>query len=580
MLMRSVCLLAMLLAPLAHAGEMLIETTLADDGALLVTYTPPAGVTTLRRTRIDDVSNGFWQNQVRSLDDCAHVDALGIVLRADPPCQRARLRVEPVLLARQATYEGAQPMAGQGVLAFMGYYLIALKGHSLRWRWLPPSGGYVLHQGGLHHDVAEQVLDSDDVDAALQALNTPHAWHQLGAQQYIYMGRAPSEALPGGVMIYDPALDESRRHTIHDMLDVSMRSLAAAYGRWPAGPVGVVVTTSDNPSFHGDVTEGRMMSLRLPLHPERPQPAAEMQRFIAHEVAHWWNMGVFHSDSHQPWLHEGHAEWTALLIMRSQNLMSRGEAVTRLEAALNRCLSVRGGQVAASMNTAYGRGDDPYACGLSLMLLGQVQHNAQAASQTANAGQSQIERLATLHTVDHELNVADFSAWADGSTPGTMRQLLLDPNQAFDTGLVRMVNALGLGQSKPVQNDTVLPKSVAIGLAEKLMQTVMAPDCGGSSGFTRLPDAFKLGGRLTCQTLRLGADVVALNGIALLTDPLRAWQGFADACAQHGEVSARPLSIQYRQGLATDLACPAVVPSMPLKQLIVLDESALAKAGL
>jgi len=88
-----------MLAPLANAGELLIETSLAEDGALLVSYTLPPAVTRLERTRVDDISNQSWRDQVRSLDDCAQIEATRVVMVADRRCQRARLRIEPRVMA-------------------------------------------------------------------------------------------------------------------------------------------------------------------------------------------------------------------------------------------------------------------------------------------------------------------------------------------------------------------------------------------------------------------------------------------------------------------------------------------------
>lgn len=570
--------LAFLLASVTHAGELLIETSLADDGALLVSYTPPPGVTRLERIRVDEVSNAFWREQVRPLDDCAQIEATRVVMVADRRCQRMRLRIEPTVMARYASYEAALPMKGQGVLSFTGYYLTALEGHALRWRWLPPVGGYVMHQGQTSQVPVEQHLDAQGVSAALKAQNTHESWQRLGARQYVYLGRAPSTAIPGGTLVHDKALDETRLSVIRQMLDLSMRTLGSAYGRWPVGPVGVVVTTAEHPSFQGDVTDGRMMSLRLPRLPEAVMSTTQLQQFIAHEVTHWWNMGVFQSDSRQPWLHEGHADWSALLLMRGNDLISRREAVVQLAGALNRCMSVRGDRPAATLAAGFGGGDDPYACGLSLMFLAWVQRSDLDPAKTA--AQSPLVRTASLHAYGQELDVSAFAAWADGESSGPMRRLLLDPHQSFRAGLAAMVERLGLGEVTPIRPGMVLPASVAADMAARLMEVLMATDCGGSYGFWRLPDGFRMDERLNCKTLRPGQEALAVNGTPLLGDPAGAWEAVKTACGPGQAATARSLKIRFRQGPDTDLACPAPTPRMPLSHLVVLDESALAKHGL
>lgn len=387
-------------------------------------------------------------------------------------------------------------------------------------------------------------------------------------------------ALPGGgTLVYDAALDETRLGVIDQMVKLAMQRLGASYGRSPAGPVGVVVTTVDlnGFDFHGDASQGRMMSLRLPLHSDPSQAAVQIQRVVAHEVTHWWNAGVFSSDSHQPWLHEGHAEWTALLIMRSQNIMSREDLLAHLEGALNRCLFVRGDRPAATLNAGFGPGDDPYACGLSLMLLAQVQNGLRGQDPSQP---SPLNRLATLHQYGRELDAAGFAAWADGAAQEPVRRLLLDPSASFAPGLVERIKALSLGEGRPIQPGMVLPPALSTPAATQLMRGLMASDCGGPPGFWTRPDAFKLDERMTCQTLRLGQEAMALNGVSLLADPAGAWQVLTERCAGRDSATGRPLTIQYRQGPGTDMACPVPLHSMPIKYVISLDKSALAKLGL
>lgn len=566
----------LLLAFQTRAAELLIETQLADDGGLLVTYTPPQGISELRRMRDSSATNLFWKQHVRALDDCSQVSGLRIVLRADPSCKSARLRVEPALLDMKAEYEAALPMKDQGVLSYTNYFLVAVEGHGLRWRWTAPANGNVLHQGRLHTDSVDQAIDQDAVALALREIHTPQAWERLGGQQYVYLGRAPAVNIPGGVLVHDKLLDESRLNVIKEMLNAAMQGLGSAYRRWPAGPVGVVVTTSDSRGFRGDVTQGRMMSLRLPRSNHDKQSPTQIQHFLAHEVTHWWNSGVFSSDSKQPWLHEGHAEWTALLLMRSLNLWSQETAIAQLEDSLNRCVAQRGEKAAATMNTAFGHGDDPYACGLALLFVAQTMHD-----QRLQPGHtpSVVARLATLHQHGRELSVPDFAAWADGDSPGLMSKLLLDPGQAFEAGFVELLQVQGLARVQRVQDLAVLPAPMALNVASSLMKTLMASDCGGAIGFWTLSDAFRLDDRLTCQSLRLGGDVVAINTIPLTAQAATAWRALAKVCAVPRPSPAPTLSVHYRSGPPTIMDCPATLPAMPSGNVISLNRTVWERYG-
>jgi len=292
--------------------------TQLTDGGLELRYTPPAGVTELEFLSDSEATRHFWRDQVRSTDDCARIDGIRVLLDSSTGCRTAILHVKPRLMGEYATYEAALPMGSVGVIGYTGHYLTASTGHDLRWRWTAPSGGYVLYQGKVETTAVETLVPAAAVDEALSAPDTAKSRSTLGGGQYIYFGHAEAAAVHGGTLVHDPALDPGRLQLIRETLTSAMRSLGTAYGRWPDGPVGVVVTTTEDPGFQGDVTDGRMMSLRLSKLFVTAGPVEPTMRFIDHEVTHWWNMGVFQSDDRQPWLHEGHADWVALLLTRQQ----------------------------------------------------------------------------------------------------------------------------------------------------------------------------------------------------------------------------------------------------------------------
>lgn len=576
MLARLSLLMVTLLAVHVQAGELLIETQMVADGGLVVTYTPPPGIYELSRTRDGASANDFWKKHVRPLDSCSQVQDRRLVLRKDPDCKSIKVGVTPVLLDLNADYEAALPMKDQGVLSYTNYFLTAAEGHGLRWRWTAPAGGQVLHQGRLHTSSVEQVLSEKDVNQALLELHKQQAWERLGGEQYVFLGRARFAEIPGGVLVYDKLLDESRIAVITQMLNAAMQGLGTAYRRWPAGPVGVVVTTSNSPGFRGDVTQGRMMSLRLPRSGSEQQATRHIQRFIAHEVTHWWNMGVFSSDNSRPWLHEGHAEWTALLLMRSLNLWSRDAAVAHLEASIAKCIALRGSKSAASLNTGYGREDDPYACGLALMFAAQLMRDLALPPSEAP---DPLSRLATLHSYDKSLTVADFSSWADASSSGPMATLLLDKNQPFEAGFVQLLVKPGLARVDETGDLAAFPPHVATAVATTIVNALMNADCNGSVGHWRLDDAFRLDGRLNCKSLRLGQDLLAINGVSLTKETAKAWQGFVAACNNSPTSILPTLTVQYRSGPPSVIACPAELPPLPFKSVISLNKSVLEKYG-
>ncbi|WP_144006860.1 hypothetical protein [Pelomonas sp. KK5] len=557
----------------ARAGELLIETAYADDGALVVSYTPPEGVMELTRWNRSAPARDFWREQVKPLDDCATVDGDLIRLRAG--CTTARLRVEPKLLTLNAVYQPAQPIAASGVIAYSGFYAVALPGHALRWRWLAPKDGYVLQQGRVQRAAAEQAIAEAAVtNSAAEGSKRDASWRELGAQQYVYLGRAPLVEFPGGAIVRDPALDDERVELIRATLLRDMRLLGAAYGQEPSGPVGVVTSVADLGSFHGDASEGRMMRLRLvPAEKNPDRDGLGLQAFVTHEAVHWWNMGVRRSDGERPWLHEGHADWATLLLMRQQGLWDDTTLRGQIENRVNRCLLARGDAPAAALPAGYSKNEDPYACGFALMLMAQAQQ--QARRHDAEDQRSPLVVLAGLHPRDAMLDTTGFATWADGAAGGPMHSLLQDGQQAFASGFTSRMQALGLAEAQPLADSDTNTRAR---IGARLLAELMRADCGGQVGF-RMNYAGDFGfyklDTLQCTSLRRGGEVMELDGHALIADPLAAWDAASADCA-----AGRALKIGYRQGEGSSMACPRDLPAIPARQLLRLQADALQRLGL
>jgi len=558
----------------ARAGELLIEMALAEDGALLISYTPPAGVTELQRWSRSAAARDFWRDQVQPLDACTRIEGDLIQLLADPQCSTARLRVTPKLLARNATYEAAQPIAGTGVIAYSGFYAVALAGHDLQWRWRAPAGGYVLQDGRVQRTAAHLLIDAASVSAAtIEGGNNAQSWQRIGAQHYAYLGNAPLIEFPGGSLVRDPTLDEARVDLIRRTLTQAMEDLALAYGVKPAGPVGVVTSMADSGGFHGDTSDGRMMRLRLvPAAKEQDSTGHALQHFVMHETAHWWNVGVRRSDPDRPWMHEGHADWVALLMLRQHGIWDDAIAKTHMESALNRCLLTRGDLPAHALPPGYSRQDDPYACGLSLMMMAQAEVQSRRA---AGDKRTPLTLLASLHPADAVLDMPLFSAWADGGPRGLMHSLLFDAKQPFASSLSEAMQKLGV--TEPIAMNEAGFQSRAQ-ISGRLMRALMQADCGAYGFMTNSAEGgfFKLdqeGPR--CASLHRGKDVLFIQRVAALASPVLAWDAVTAACSV-----GQMIEIGYRGGAVSQMACPQALPQAPPRHLLRMRADALERLGL
>lgn len=564
---------ALLLSGGARAGdaaELLISQRLLADGSLEVAYTPPPGQRELKFFDADSDAHQRWRGaMMKPQGSCTELTDTSIRLRASPECRTAVVRIQARTLALDATYEPAQPLSdGSGVLAYSGHVAVLLKGQALRWRWSPPQGGIVIHQGRVFRAPVEQRASAEQVDQALAGAPF-EVTREIGAAQYAYIGSAKGlELLAGGNLLLDPGLDRPRAERISRVLKYSLERLSKLYGIALPGPGAVVTAVSELPGFHGDTTSGRMMRLRLPTQVET-MPGTTLERFVTHEVVHWWNSGVFGTDQQRPWLHEGHAEWMARLLMREQGLIGDEELRADIESNLNNCVIARGSKAAAAMKPGR-QGDDVYACGMSLMLLGQAQRNAFDRKTVA------LAQMAPLHRMGRVLDVGAFVEWADAGSPqAAMAQLLQDPKQAFDSGLLAQLKALGIADGEDVKRSEQMPQGLRIKAAGSLMSALMSSDCNGAVGFWTLPKTFRLDTQFKCSSLRLGEEVLTLAGVEVLADPMAAYAAVASACQQ-----AQGLKVGYTSGAETTLACPTVLPALPLSQLIRLRPDALRRLSL
>ena len=538
----SFCLF-LLLVP-AHAQQVQIDMSLAVDGLLLVTYTPPEGVTELQLADHGRAAQDVWKQWIQPLDECALVVEQRI--RLQPSCKQARFAVKPQVLDRDAAYEPALPVGARGVAFYTRYY--ALSGVTQRWHWHAPDQGAVLHQGLLSRGEVSEATD---------------------AAQIVYLGEAPSLDLPGGVIVADPALGADRTRQLRALLAADIEALGKAYGVMPAGRVGVIAAVSALPGRKLETSTGRMMSLRLPATAD-PRDASNLAMVLLHETTHWWNAGVFHSEESFPWIHEGHAEWMALLLGRQLGVLDARQAVERLEWAVNSCVALRGDKPAASLPLGL-RGRDPYQCGMALMMAAQLERSAREHAGTP------VEQLVSLHR-GHESSVltqADVAVWADGRSDGPLARLLFDPKLGFATALQGLLGDDQVEVTNTPPGDE-MPAPDRMGYGAVLMSALMVQDCGGNDFYSR-PDGFKVAGmvKLNCGHLRVGQIVETIEGVPMTARPNAALVALRNACK-----AGRSVRVGIQGGTQEALECPVAMPEFQNKREWHLKPAALARLGL
>lgn len=560
---------ALAAAGTASAGELLIEQRVTDDGTLLVRYTPPAGVRELPLFIRNAPMTTLWGEMVTPVGGCASVALQPrVTITLAEGCSSALFRVKPRLLNRYAINEPAFAVGSGAVMNYIGYYVVALPGHALHWRWTPGPGARAVVAGEVSTQPIDRVLPAEQMTlAAADEGRTAAGLAAVAAHEYVLLGKAEVEALPGGSLIHDGSVDATRLGAVRESLARVTERLGRAYGVQPTGPWAVVANApAGMQGFRGDVTAGRMMSLRF--EPRPPQDAASAGRsvyqFVAHEVTHWWDTGVFRTDGDRPWIQEGHADWMAGLLAHESGQLDASGWRERMDVALNNCQFARGDRPSATLPTGHHRDDDAYACGQVLWLLAQW---AQPRSGKPVDVSASLFRGSTA-PIDGEA----VARWADGATKGAMHRLLLDPQQGFRSALLRdWGDAI---EARELKAGETVPNALRGRLGTALMVALMSADCDGAMSFWTQADHFRVETLPACRGLRGNPNVRRIAGVSPFDDPVGAWQAVRAACT-----AARPIELAT-DGEPLSLACPAKPPDMPIQQTLSLRPQAAERLGL
>lgn len=204
--------------------------------------------------------------------------------------------------------------------------------------------GYVLYGPGLALENADVALtlESASGETTLPASNA--------IDGYAYIG--PDSAVrrqDGGAVVVGANVPVSLSTLMSDGFLSAQTFYGARLGRdLPYQPVLIVTTDSPGPTtFRGDVTDTGIIATRFygtswDAPPE--DVVGQLSTFVWHETLHLWNgHGVRLKDGETaPWLHEGGAEYGALVAAVSSGVIDEAELNSSLERRLNGCRSELG----------------------------------------------------------------------------------------------------------------------------------------------------------------------------------------------------------------------------------------------
>jgi hypothetical protein len=397
--------------------------------------------------------------------------------------------------------------------------------------------GFVLYGPGLKGENISTSLRAE-IDGASAAVPSSDA---IGG--YVFVGPKDYVTDYGdSLVIAPPQLASELDQSIRNDFTESRAFYRSRLGIAPTlKPVLVVSVDSPGPStFRGDVTDTGVISLRFKGEEWR-SAQEEVSPFVWHEAFHLWNgHGVHNRDGDTaPWLHEGSAEYAAIVGPVSSGGMSEDQARARMSDKVNGCRQAFDN--AGGRRPALTSGSAVYDCGAVIQWIADM--------ELRQAGRGDFfslwgRMLEAARGRDEGFGTAEFLA---ALTDASAVHLVLDPQvedrwdriqgRMADLG-VKIVNA---------PSDQEL-------MAAALFHVAKANCLRGSYGFYNEPGALKLDGE-NCGPLSGEPIIDTVEGF----NPQEEGQAMFDAVKERC-AAAQPVRYRTRDGRTLEAVCSSDLP--------------------
>ena len=257
-----------------------------------------------------------------------------------------------------------------------------------------------------------------------------------------------------------------------------------------------------------------------------PEALAAFAETVAHELAHLWNAGIFHpADWAAPWLSEGGAELFGVAARAAIGQLDARALNERVSAALTECALLAGSRAWVRIPER-DRGRIPYLCGMSIQLAVLAVARKQDSSMDAFALWRDVWRDAPRY---YEADFTQYLArHGDARAADLLQRMLIDPDLPLIDALKSLFDMAGVQLRK---RSGLQPSLVPV-IGGKALAALMGPDCGGSYGFYRQQDHYRVGGVTGCKAFRTGMKIRFTEGQDLYSKPAAAIAAAHAACSE------------------------------------------------
>jgi hypothetical protein len=329
----------------------------------------------------------------------------------------------------------------------------------------------------------------------------------------------------------------------------------------PAKPTVIAQTMVGVNGFTGDVSQSYVTYLRFsPVGWEQsdPQLASYIRGFISHEVFHFWNGGLVSSGGEATWLHEGSAEYAALLIRHGDGAESRVARNAEISSNLTRCYEGLKRQSNPPLDSLpFLDYSIRYPCGATMMWAAdlRVRKISNGARTFFDVWQDIVARA--LRRDDRQYKIADFTELVDSQSGQQVEAIRLlregFGDQRF-AGVVAALRADGANIEMAANVDTRRASVIIHALRQDCQQVP-----GKSRGFSSNGIVVTLDTHEGCGVLAGSPVVTAIEGFDVAAISAANFASLQTKCA-----ASLPLAFKLGDGRVVSVPCSAPLPDAEL----------------
>jgi hypothetical protein len=319
-------------------------------------------------------------------------------------------------------------------------------------------------------------------------------------------------------------------------------------------PIAMIQTNAGGSGFTGDMAPGPTAYFRFN-GPGWDQPNPRwregVKSFVAHEVFHFWNGGVVSSEGEAAWLHEGSAEYAAIMVVAKDAPDLDQFIAAALQQRLQWCASsLRQMNDPAIDKLDFIPSGVRYPCGVVMMWAADLKMRRDGEGRSSFFDTwAEIVRLGMARPT-RKYTIEDFTKIVDPATSKSVEVIQLLREETGPARFTKVVAALRAGGATIESAPSVYTR------LEGVFVHLLKQSCGSTTGF-----GYSINGRtLTldsnegCGILKGSPTIALIEGVDPMTISQQVYAGFQAKCSL-----GKPLQLTVLGGQILEVPCQSAL---------------------